>query len=50
MLKAGQKRRRNKAEMSEFRLEQESRGEVLLDKNDRIRELEMENARQLQTL
>ena len=50
MLKAGQKRRRNKAEMVEYRQEQESREEAITDKNERIRELEMEVARKSQAM
>jgi hypothetical protein len=45
LLKAGSKRRRNKAEMLEFRQEQDSREEAINDKNERIRDLEMELAR-----
>ena len=44
LLKAGSKRRRNKAEMLEFRQEQDSREEAINDKNERIRDLEMELA------
>ena len=45
LLKAGSKRRRNKAEMVEFRQEQQSRDEAVFDKNERIRQLELELAR-----
>ncbi len=50
LLKAGTKRRRNKAEMVEFRQEQESRDEAVNDKNERIRDLEMELARKSQAM
>ena len=50
LLKAGPKRRRNKAEMVEFRQEQESREEAVNDKNERIRDLEMELARKSQAM
>lgn len=45
LLKAGSKRRRNKIEMADYRREQEHRDDAMFDKNDRIRELEMEVAR-----
>ena len=45
LLKAGSKRRRNKIEMADYRREQELRDDAMFDKNDRIRELEMEVAR-----
>ena len=45
LLKSGSKRRRNKAEMLEFRQEQDSREDAINDKNERIRDLEMELAR-----
>ena len=50
LLKAGSKRRRNKAEMLEFRQEQDSREEAINDKNERIRDLEMELARKSQAM
>ena len=50
LLKAGTKRRRNKAEMVEFRQEQESRDEAVNDKKERIRDLEMELARKSQAM
>ena len=48
LLKAGKKRRRNKAEMTEYRQEQESRDEAIMDKNEKIKDLEMELARKSQ--
>ena len=45
LLKAGSKRRRNKIEMADYRREQDLREEAMFDKNELIRELEMEVAR-----